>query len=441
MARIRSLFDATLGRLRLPLRALGVSAQPGETVLDTRFPRVRTNEAIPRDARLITDLDLGTPGNPPVLGTDGLLPANVIPSTGGGGGSTGDLIGEIRAWAGYPFRVPSGWLVCDGSELLIDANPALFGVIGHLWGRPSAPNKFKLPNLIGRALMGSVGPNDAAAGTVQKVNVRTRGSGYTPGTYVGLSLIADGATIISSPATVTVVVGGDGGVDSVRVVTGGAVSNLAPSANPTTDTSNVSLRIPAFGGAGFGFTYDILLAPASSAAQGWNIQITNRGEGYTSDPEVVISGGSVVGATARAVRDGNSIREIIVTNPGNGDPTGATVSINGGGWTVQATASIVFQTSPTVPGDLGGEQQHTQLRYEVGGHYHISNNGAFSGGFGGIEFSATGNTRYKRDVYSNINTARIVGDATDGNSLETIPVQPMNLRPPYAGILFLIRAN
>jgi hypothetical protein len=230
-------------------------------------------------------------------------------------------------------------------------------------------------------------------------------------------------------------------VVKVDVVTGGQVSGVTASANPTTDPSNVSLTIPAFGAPGIGFTYDFLLAPTSSAAQGWNIRITNRGEGYTSAPEVVISGGAVVGATARAVMDGTTVREIIVTNIGNGDPTGATVTLNGGGWTVQATADIVFQTSPTVPGDYGGEQQHTQTRYEVGNHYHINRNGAFSGSNNGIEYAGTGNVAYRRDTYSLPNNQRIVGDAATGNALETIPTQPANLRPPYVGVLFLIRAS
>lgn len=423
----RFLLDLTKGRLRLPLLT-ATPTTPGDVRLSAARPFVTTNEATPRQARLLTDLEMNTPGNPPALGEDGLLPASVIPPSSTPGGDTaGMLLGEIRMWAGFPLRVPSGWLVCDGSELLISANPELFGVIGHLYGRSSDPTtRFKLPNFVGRSPAGCVGPNDAAQGAVWKVNVRNRGVGYTPSAvYTGLSLVADGSTLITTPATVTVTIGADGGVDRVDVVTGGAVTNLASSANPTTDPSNCTLRIPSLGGAGFGFTYDILLAPTTGANTPWGARLSNRGAGYVSDPEVVITGPTLRGATARAVREGDQIREIVITNAGVGDPAGATVSLNGGGWTTQATATVVLFSSPTVPGDIGGEQQHRMLMPEMPAHSHPRSDG----GSPAIYYPSGPSGRGSDS------------DIQPGTTPTNGDDRPMNLRDPYLGVLFIIRAS
>jgi microcystin-dependent protein len=420
----RLIHDLTGGRLRLPLRT-GASTTKGDLRLDGRVPRLASNEPTTRDMRLLTDLDLGSPGNPPALREDGTLDPSVIPSATSTGGSTssgGDLAGEIKAWAGQPLRVPTGWLVCDGSETLISVYPNLFAALGYQWGRPSNPTLyFKLPNLVGRTLIGGLGPNDSSQGSVHKINVRSPGANYIPGVYTGLSLIADTPASFSSPAVVRVTVGAGGGVDSVDIITAGAVSSVQPIASTTGET-NCSIRIPVTsipGGAGF--TYDVYLAPISTAAQPWGIRVTDRGAGYTSTPDVVISGGSITGATAVAVlAPGGDVREIIVTNPGTGDPTGATVTLSGGGFSTVATAAILFWSSPAVPGDMGGEQQHQQLIPELAQHAHNAWHG---------------NSFRQRDggngVFPNEGA---ISDLNGGD-------RPFNLRPPYAGVTYLIRAT
>jgi microcystin-dependent protein len=61
------------------------------------------------------------------------------------------FIGEIQPW---PLDFcPYGWLPCDGRLLTIQPYQALFSLIGVIYGGDGR-NNFKLPNLIGRVVMG-----------------------------------------------------------------------------------------------------------------------------------------------------------------------------------------------------------------------------------------------------------------------------------------------
>lgn len=61
------------------------------------------------------------------------------------------FIGEIRifsmGWA------PAGWALCDGTQLSIQSNAALYSVIGTAFGGDGV-NNFKLPDLRGRTPVG-----------------------------------------------------------------------------------------------------------------------------------------------------------------------------------------------------------------------------------------------------------------------------------------------
>ena len=59
-------------------------------------------------------------------------------------------IGEIRPFAGN--FAPRDWALCDGSLLPIDANQALFALIGTTYGG-NGQTTFGLPDLRGRALI------------------------------------------------------------------------------------------------------------------------------------------------------------------------------------------------------------------------------------------------------------------------------------------------
>jgi microcystin-dependent protein len=60
--------------------------------------------------------------------------------------------GELRLFAGE--YVPKDWLGCTGQELSITAYPELAGALGDTYGQPG-PDRFRLPDLRGRAVAGS----------------------------------------------------------------------------------------------------------------------------------------------------------------------------------------------------------------------------------------------------------------------------------------------
>lgn len=73
------------------------------------------------------------------------------------------LIGEIRAFS-FDF-VPEGWCLCDGSELSVTQNQALFSVISNRFGGDGRKT-FKLPDL--RSALG-VGAGEGAGLTKREL--------------------------------------------------------------------------------------------------------------------------------------------------------------------------------------------------------------------------------------------------------------------------------
>jgi microcystin-dependent protein len=70
--------------------------------------------------------------------------------------------GEIRL---FPYNfAPQNWAYCDGSLMTVQQNPALYSVIGTLYGGTLGQN-FRLPNLNGRVAMGSDGTIGTNVGT------------------------------------------------------------------------------------------------------------------------------------------------------------------------------------------------------------------------------------------------------------------------------------
>jgi microcystin-dependent protein len=60
----------------------------------------------------------------------------------------GQLLGEIRL---FPYNfVPERWAPCDGQELMITQEQALFALLGTMYGGDGQKN-FALPNLKGKA--------------------------------------------------------------------------------------------------------------------------------------------------------------------------------------------------------------------------------------------------------------------------------------------------
>jgi microcystin-dependent protein len=61
--------------------------------------------------------------------------------------------GAIIQFAGQTS--PTGWLLCDGSEVLKSTYGDLYEVIGDVYGEACSSDKFVLPNLSGRVIVGS----------------------------------------------------------------------------------------------------------------------------------------------------------------------------------------------------------------------------------------------------------------------------------------------
>lgn len=61
------------------------------------------------------------------------------------------FLGEIRL---FPYsNIPSGWTLCDGRSLMINANQALYSLLGAYYGGDGKTN-FLLPNLNGSVIVG-----------------------------------------------------------------------------------------------------------------------------------------------------------------------------------------------------------------------------------------------------------------------------------------------
>lgn len=127
------------------------------------------------------------------------------------------FLGEIRVFS-FNFP-PRGWAFCNGTLLPINANQALFSLLGTMYGGDGRVN-FALPNLQGRTPLGFNGqfPQGQAAGetahtlSVQEMPYHTHaasGSGNTSGgTNIGINDYF-GATTVNiygapaSPVTLT----------------------------------------------------------------------------------------------------------------------------------------------------------------------------------------------------------------------------------------------
>lgn len=87
-------------------------------------------------------------------------------------------LGEIRMFT-FPFA-PDGWMNCNGSQLLIMQNQALFSLLGIQFGGDGRTT-FNIPDLRSRTLVGTMAPFSGSADTntnriPQSVQGKTGGS-------------------------------------------------------------------------------------------------------------------------------------------------------------------------------------------------------------------------------------------------------------------------
>lgn len=94
-----------------------------------------------------------------------------IPSSSGGGegGVSNRFSGEITAYGGT--TPPTGWLLCDGTEVSRATYSALFGIIGTSYGAGDGATTFNLPDLQGAFPRGAGadGPRGDTGGSAEIV--------------------------------------------------------------------------------------------------------------------------------------------------------------------------------------------------------------------------------------------------------------------------------
>jgi microcystin-dependent protein len=94
--------------------------------------------------------------------------------------------GFIMPFAGKPDKIPSGWLLCDGSEVSRSQYAALYLVIGDNWGRGNNSSTFNLPDLRGRFLRGVSGTSNEDPEAGARVSKYSGGNiGNEVGSYQG----------------------------------------------------------------------------------------------------------------------------------------------------------------------------------------------------------------------------------------------------------------
>jgi phage tail sheath protein FI len=136
------------------------------------------------------------------------------------------------------------------------------------------------------------------------------------------------------------------------------VVRVAPGANIKETMSNIIGSSTAFTGmhalrkgpGEHGVTPKLLISPGFDSTRPTDgiasINKATDGVGYTSAPNVAITGGGGVGAEAVAIINSSTgkLTEIVLTKPGFGYTTAPTVTLTGGGGTTQATATAVVGT-------------------------------------------------------------------------------------------------
>jgi len=165
------------------------------------------------------------------------------------------------------------------------------------------------------------------------------------------------------------------------------------------------------------FTFALPFGPFFGMHQVSGITVTNGGSGYTSEPEVIITGGGseAFGAVGQAkIKDGKVV-EIIVRRDGSRYTEIPTVTITGGGGSgATATASINTQTYGML---VGAEAKYgTMLATQVRANY--------------VQNSPAGN--YARQiVFGHMKASSIVGNHCDITPYSSLTKSRGKVGQPY----------
>lgn len=179
------------------------------------------------------------------------------------------------------------------------------------------------------------GTNVVSIGSIGVVAITNPGSGYTLPPSVTISAPND-ANGVQANAVTTLVSGGNS-VGSIYTINGGSGYTTAPTVTLTSTDGNGSGATAIAG----------VLSFANSTV---SVNVVNGGAGYTGTPLITITGGGGTGAVANAVVIGNTVTQVIMTNPGSGysNQANLVVSIAGGGPTVNAAITGTINNTPNV---------------------------------------------------------------------------------------------
>ena len=204
------------------------------------------------------------------------------------------------------------------------------------------------------------GNNTVSIGAVGVIAITNPGSGYTTAPNVVISG-PDQTGGVQANATASLVSGGNT-VGSISLVVGG-----------TGYTNGANLTVTLSGGGGSGAT---AIAGIQTFATGTvTVNVIDGGAGYTSQPTVTITGGGGNNAAGTAVVSGNTVTQVVMTNPGTGytNTANLVVSISGGGASTQAVLSGVVnnQTNSAIASFSGRVWVATgrTVTYSAAGQY------------------------------------------------------------------------
>jgi hypothetical protein len=179
------------------------------------------------------------------------------------------------------------------------------------------------------------GTNVVTVGSIGVVAITNPGTGYTLPPLVTISAPND-TNGIQANAVTTLVQGGNS-VGGIFTLTGGSGYTSAP-----------TVTLTSVNGAGSGATAIAgILTFANSTV---TVNVVDGGAGYSSTPLITISGGGGTGAVGNAVVSGNTVTQVIMTNPGSGysNQANLTVSITGGGASKNAVVTATINNTPNI---------------------------------------------------------------------------------------------
>lgn len=192
--------------------------------------------------------------------------------------------------------------------------------------------------------------NESAVGYNPGAEVATAAAAITPAGRVSSITLGSGGTGYTAGTTVTLTGGGGSGATATATVVGGAVTGFTIGNPGSGYTAAPTVEITGVGGVGSGATGTAVLTPGEITSI-----LFTPGAGFTSPPTITFTGGGGSGAAATAVLVDGKINRIDITSRGTGYVTVPEVKISQPAGIVTLSARVtgtdsVFTTTFFVDG-------------------------------------------------------------------------------------------